>query len=80
MTFGEAAGEQSLHSFEVLFRDEQGVEIGRFGPARQPFPSYAIGHQLEVRGHFRTITAIQHSVMPHAEPADWVLQAVVVVR
>lgn len=80
MSFGDVTGDQALHSFEVLFRDKQGVEIGRFGPTRQPFPSYAIGHLLEVRGQFRTIAAIQHAVMPKPEPNDWVLQTTVVVR
>lgn len=80
MSFGDVTGTQTLHSFEVIFRDEQGVEIGRFGPTRQPFPSYAIGHLLEVRGQFRTISAVQHTVMPKAEPDDWVLQTMVIVR
>lgn len=80
MTFGDASGSQVLHSFEVLFRDEQGVEIGHFGPSRQPFPAYAAGHQLDVRGEFRTISAVQHTVLAKAEPDDWVLQTTVIVR
>ena len=80
MAFGDAAGTQVLHSFQVLFRDEQGVEIGNFGPSRQPFPSYAVGHQLDVRGEFRTISAVQHTVLPKADPDDWVLQTTVIVR
>lgn len=80
MAFGDSAGSQNLHCFEVLFRDEQGVEIGHFGPARQPFPAYAIGHQIDVRGEFRTITAVRHTVLAKPEPDDWVLQTAVIVR
>ena len=80
MSFGADAGPQVYHAFVVVFQDEQGRTFGSFGPTRQPFPSYAVGNQLDVNGADRTITAVRHSVHPKAPPEDWVLQTIVIVR
>jgi hypothetical protein len=80
MKFGHDAGPQIYHSFEVMFEDEDGVSLGKFGPTRQPFPSYAIGHRLHVDGEFLLITEVIHFVEPKSEPEDWLLRTTVIVR
>ena len=76
---GDDAGPQIYHSFEVMFEDEDGVAIGKFGPTRQPFPQYSIGHRLFVKDEFRVITQVLHVVIAKAEPDDWLLRTTVVV-
>lgn len=79
MSFGNDAGPQIYHSFEVMFEDEDGVAIGKFGPTRQPFPSYSIGHRLQVDGMFLLITQVLHLVVARQEPDDWLLRTTVIV-